>query len=308
MPDETVLSLRSVSKRFGRRLVLDGLDLTVRCGDVHGFLGPNGAGKTTTIRIATGLIRPTRGEVRLFGLDPRRPAARARMGAVVEIPTFYAYLSGLENLRVLARLAGIRGDGPLREALDAVELTPYARDRVGTYSQGMRQRLGIAQALVGWPELVVLDEPTNGLDPRGIREVRRLILRVNRERGITFLISSHLLHEVELLCGRVSIIQGGRLVEEGETDRILEPEPDFFSLGVDDPARATELLEADGFAVEPDPLGPGLLRVRTGDRPIAEANALLVREGLAVGEIRPVRPTLEDHFLRRVGQEDRHDG
>ncbi len=303
MSDDAVLELRGVSKRFGRRLVLDRLDLTVRRGDVYGFLGPNGAGKTTTIRIATGLIRPTSGTVRLFGENvAKKPAVRARLGAVVEIPAFYPYLSGLENLRLIARLSGIRDDGPVRHALATVELEGAANQRVGTYSQGMRQRLGLGQAILGNPEFVILDEPTNGLDPRGVREIRRLILTVNEERGITFLISSHLLTEVELLCSRLSIIDVGKLVEEGKVGDILKPEPDYYRIGLGDPEAAFALLEEGGFHVEPENTGPDMVRVRTPGTSIAAVNAYLVGKDVEVLEISPVRPTLEDHFLRRTGR------
>jgi ABC-type multidrug transport system ATPase subunit len=302
MSDEPVLQLQDVSKRFGRRLVLDRLNITVKPGDVYGFLGPNGAGKTTSIRIATGLLRATSGEARLFGLNARRPVARTRLGAVVEIPSFYPNLPGIENLRLIARLGGIRAEEPVVEALRAVELENAARQRVGTYSQGMRQRLGLAQALLGWPDLVILDEPTNGLDPRGVREIRRIILEVNRDRGTTFFISSHLLYEVELLCNHLTIIDEGRLVEEGATGDILRPEPDFYRMGVDDPAVARGILEKSGFGVETDTDETGLLRVRTKERDVADANALLVGQGIRVIEITPVRPTLEEYFLRRTGQ------
>jgi ABC-2 type transport system ATP-binding protein len=300
MDREAVLEMCGVSKRFGRRLVLDRLDLEVRRGDVYGFLGPNGAGKTTAIRIATGLLRPTAGHVLLFGRDVRRhPTLRARLGAVVEIPAFYSHLSGSENLRLLANLAGIDPGEPVREALRTVELEEAAPRRVGTYSQGMRQRLGLAQALLGWPDLVVLDEPTNGLDPRGVREIRRLILRVNAERGTTFLISSHLLYEVELLCDRLSILDEGRLVEQGSTAELLAPEPDYYRLEVDAPDQAVAELRAADLDAEAGEDGRVVLRAPA--TAVAEANALLVGAGLRVTEIVPVRPTLEDHFLRRTG-------
>jgi ABC-type multidrug transport system ATPase subunit len=302
MADEPVLRLRNVSKRFGRRVVLDGLNLEVMSGDIYGFLGPNGAGKTTTIRIATGLIRATSGEVRLFGKDVRRhPSVRARLGAVVEIPEFYGALGGLENLRIVARLSGIRDDGPVMEVLETVELTHATRQRVDTYSQGMRQRLGLAQALLGWPDLVILDEPTNGLDPRGVRDMRQLILDVSEERGITFLISSHLLYEVEILCDRLSIIDEGRLVEEGRTEEILAPEPDYYKIGLEEAEKAMALLAKAGYEVEAEPTGPDMIRVRTPGKSVAEVNAFLVREGFDVLEVSPVRPSLEDHFLRRTG-------
>ncbi len=196
------------------------LDLRVAKGDIYGFLGPNGAGKTTTMRMILGLIRKDAGAVRIFGeSDP--VAARARIGGIVEGPRFYPYLSGLENLRIFAAAGGGCPAGRIDELLALVKLGERASDPVRTYSLGMKQRLGIAQALLSDPPLLLLDEPTNGLDPAGMKEVRGLILQLQRDRGLTVFVSSHLLWEIQELCTRVGIIQNGSKVAEGTAEELL---------------------------------------------------------------------------------------
>jgi ABC-2 type transport system ATP-binding protein len=241
--DELPVSARGLVKRYGDVVALAGVDLTVERGDVYGFLGPNGAGKTTALRILLGLIRPTAGEARLFGRDPRMelPEALDGVGGFVETPAFYTYLSGRKNLELLA---GYDLDGG-RDRIDAllrlVDLDRRARDRVGTYSQGMRQRLGIAAALLRNPRLLVLDEPTNGLDPAGMRDVRGLVQRLAGE-GITVLLSSHLLAEVEEVCTRVAIIRQGSIAYEGSLEGLRARAATTYRLRVTDVARARSLL------------------------------------------------------------------
>jgi ABC-2 type transport system ATP-binding protein len=212
---------RGLVKRYGEIAAVDGVDLTVRAGEIYGFLGPNGAGKTTTLRILLGLIRPNLGSVRLFGRDPQSelPEALDGVAGFVETPHFYGYLSGRKNLELLAAYDGRDARSRIDDALGLVDLVSRARDRVATYSQGMRQRLGIASSLIRDPNLLVLDEPTNGLDPGGIRDMRVLVEQLARE-GITILLSSHLLAEVEELCDRVAIIRAGKIVHEGAIDEL----------------------------------------------------------------------------------------
>jgi len=213
---------RGLVKRYGEIAAVGGVDLTVRRGEIYGFLGPNGAGKTTTLRILLGLIRPNAGNVRLFGRDPQTdlPQALDGVAGFVETPHFYGYLSGRKNLELLAAFDGGDARSRIGEVLGLVDLEARAKDRVATYSQGMRQRLGIAASLLRDPQLLLLDEPTNGLDPGGIRDMRVLIGRLAK-RGITILLSSHLLAEVEELCHRVAIIRDGRIVYEGSIDELL---------------------------------------------------------------------------------------
>ena len=213
---------RGLVKRYGEIAAVGGVDLTVRRGEIYGFLGPNGAGKTTTLRILLGLIRPNAGNVRLFGRDPQTdlPQALDGVAGFVETPHFYGYLSGRKNLELLAAFDGGDARSRIGEVLGLVDLEARAKDRVATYSQGMRQRLGIAASLLRDPQRLLLDEPTNGLDPGGIRDMRVLIGRLAKQ-GITILLSSHLLAEVEELCHRVAIIRDGRIVYEGSIDELL---------------------------------------------------------------------------------------
>ncbi|MDI7276614.1 MAG: ABC transporter ATP-binding protein [Anaerolineae bacterium] len=223
---DIVLELRSLSKRYGRTLALDGLSLTIERGEVFGLLGPNGAGKTTTIRLILGLVRPDAGGVVVMGQPVGKGAWQVmrHVGALVEGPTAYSYLSGRDNLRLAAKLAGDGASRNVDGLLALVGLAGKQDVKVGAYSLGMKQRLGLALALVGDPSLLILDEPTNGLDPRGIREVRRLITRLAREKQLTILLSSHLLHEVQQTCDRVAIIDRGRLVLCGRVPELLNEE------------------------------------------------------------------------------------
>jgi len=219
MHGDLAVEARGLTKRYGGRVVaVDGLDLAIRRGETYGLLGPNGAGKTTTLRMLLGLVGPSSGTARLLGLPPGDPSGLLRVGAMVETPSFYPFLSGRDNLRVIARRIGA-ADARAEEVLDLVELRPRARDAFGKYSLGMKQRLGVAAALLKNPELLILDEPSNGLDPIGQLEMRRLIRGLG-EGGRTIILSSHDLAEVERLCGRVAVIAGGRMLAEGTPDEL----------------------------------------------------------------------------------------
>lgn len=221
MNENNVLEVLNVSKKAGARTLVDHVSFSIQAGDVCGFVGPNGAGKTTLIRMMTGLIKPGSGSIRIDGTDVGRERVKAlsRVGAIVESPIFFPYMSGRDNLLNLARLhpnvPGTERKARVEEALSIVGLSERGSDKVKTYSLGMKQRLGIAQALLGDPRLIILDEPANGLDPMGIRELRQLIQRLNQERRITFLVSSHLLDELQRICSRFVIIKEGKLVWEG---------------------------------------------------------------------------------------------
>jgi len=301
----TALVTRGLSKRYGDVNVVDGLDLSIERGELYGFLGPNGAGKTTTIRMALGLIRPSGGEVELLGepvFDGGASAALARTGAMIEEPAFYRFLSGRRNLEAFARAGGDGDDVRRRlaridEVLGLVGLSEAATKRVKAYSQGMRQRLGIALALLGEPEILVLDEPTNGLDPAGMREIRRLLRRL-ADGGTTVFVSSHLLAEVEAMCDRVGVLSRGRLVAEG-TPGALRGISVQVRVEVDDVAKALEVLAAiEG--VEASAEG-GVVRVRLGGgASAARVNAGLVSAGVAVSALVPERASLEDVFLSLV--------
>src|SRR6478752_4504060 len=234
---------RGLVKRYGDVTAVDNVDLTVEPGDVYGYLGPNGAGKTTVLRMLLGLIMPTAGEVRLFGANPLEHGASALNGVAgfVEAPRFYPYLTGRKNLELLAALDGGDAASRIDEVLDIVELTDRQRHRVGGYSHGMRQRLGVAAALLRDPKLLLLDEPTTGLDPAGMRDMRELVKQLAAE-GITILLSSHILAEVEELCNRVAIIRRGAIIYEGRLDELLSSASGGFKLRSPELERAKMLL------------------------------------------------------------------
>ncbi|TNE90043.1 MAG: ABC transporter ATP-binding protein [Deltaproteobacteria bacterium] len=294
------LEVRGLTRTFGRIAAVSDLELTVNVGDVYGFLGPNGAGKTTAIRCMLGLIRRDSGTVRVFG-ESDLTAARRHVGAIVETPAFHAWMSGTENLRHAAAYAGIpRGqvEGEIARVLDRVGLTHRAIDSAGTYSLGMKQRLGIARALLGRPRLLVLDEPTNGLDPRGMAEMRQLIRSLARNEQITIFISSHLLAEVQQMCNRVGILSAGRLKAEGRVEELLQAEANAHTVDIDADDQAVLLAALDNIeGIER--LGEsdgGRIRVRTTGS-VAALNRQLVEAGVAVNALVPSARNLEEVFL-----------
>ncbi len=289
-----IIETGSLSRRFGAVLAVDSVSLRVEPGAVHAFLGANGAGKTTTIRMLLGLIRPDSGSVCLFG-EPFLRASLARVGSLVETPSLYTHLTGRENLEVVRRLAGhTRAD--IDRALATVKLTDAAHRLVSGYSLGMRQRLGLAIALLGNPRLLVLDEPTNGLDPAGIREMRELMTGLPAESGITIFVSSHLLAEVEQLATHVSIIDRGRLLFQGALAVLRARMQPDLEIQTDRPQEAARLLAGADFAVGCQN-GAGLV-VRAADAAsAARANALLVAHGFAVHHLCLRSPNLEEIFL-----------
>jgi len=298
---EVALEVRGLSRRFGRIIAVQDLDLTVRTGDVYGFLGPNGAGKTTAIRCLLGLIRRDAGGVRIFG-ESELVRARHQVGAIVETPAFHTWLTGRDNLEQAAAMAHIpssRQAAEIDRVLERVGLAERSRDKAGTYSMGMKQRLGIARAILSRPRLLVLDEPTNGLDPRGMREVRELIRSLALHDRITVFVSSHLLAEVQAICNRVGIIQKGRLRAEGTVKELLEEREDAAIVEVGGPdvdALRAALEGMDSI----DLLGPGehgRLRVRHGEFPIARLNKELHDVGVAVDALVPATRNLEDVFM-----------
>jgi ABC-2 type transport system ATP-binding protein len=301
---DTIVRTDGLSKRYGDRLAVDSVSLTVRRGEVYGFLGPNGAGKTTTLRMVLGLVRPTSGRATVLGEPPGTPAAVARVGALVEGPGFYPYLSGRDNLRVMARYRGA-GDRAVDAALDRVDLTARGRDRCSRYSLGMKQRLGVASALLGEPDLLVLDEPTNGLDPAGMADMRALLVDV-AAGGQTVVLSSHLLTEVQEVCDRVGVIAGGRLLTEGTIAELRGATAVQLRARPLDRALSVAMRVSGDDAVEivrggPHDGGDEALRVHAGPEVIPELTRELVAEGVDVLEVRTVERSLEEVFLAMTG-------
>lgn len=289
-----------LTKRYGPTLAVDGVSLAVRRGEVYGFLGPNGAGKTTTLRILLGLIRPSAGTVRVLGHPPGHPAGLARIGALVEDPTFYPYLSGRDNLAVLAGYAGAPAER-IGDALATVGLSDRADDRYTTYSMGMKQRLGVAAALVKDPVLLILDEPTNGLDPAGMADMRALLRRLASE-GHTVLLSSHLLGEVQQVCDRVGVISRGKLIAESTVEELrgrgaLEVTADPLDTALQ---CAERLLGPDRVWITEG----GRLRADAGPDDAARLNRTLVHADVTVSELRRVERTLEEVFLEMTSTEE----
>jgi ABC-type multidrug transport system ATPase subunit len=290
-----VIRTRALTKRYGELRAVDGIDLEVRTGDVYGFLGANGSGKTTTVRMLLGLVLPTSGEAEVLGkaMPKDRRSVLPHVGSLVESPAAYPHLSGRANLALLDATGSDRNRRGERRtkignALEQVGLDPADRRPVRTYSQGMRQRLGLAAALMRRPTLLILDEPSNGLDPQGIQEIRQLLLQLNAE-GTTIFLSSHLLAEVEQMCTHVGVLRDGRLILQEQMDTLLQP-TGLVAVRTPDIDRSTELLGPVVVSVE----GEQLL-VRADDT--ADLNAYLVGEGVRVDEIGPYRRALEEIIL-----------
>ncbi len=290
--DEPVVQTKELTKRYGDRLAVDRVSMTVRRGEVYGFLGHNGAGKTTTLRMMLGLVRPSAGSASVLGQPAGVPAVTARVGALIEGPGFYPYLSGRANLQVLARYRGIEGPA-IDQALERVDLTSRAKDKFKSYSLGMKQRLGVAAALMGEPDLIVLDEPTNGLDPAGMADIRRLVLDL-AGGGQTVLLSSHLLAEVEEICDRVGIIARGRLLREESVSELRGGRRLRVHATPVDRALAVGMRLAGEDAVELD--GEGVLVDVPAER-TPELVRALVAEGLDVHEVAGSERTLEEVFF-----------
>ncbi len=296
--DAPPVCARGLVKRYGDITAVDHVDLTVRAGDVYGYLGPNGAGKTTSLRMALGLIRPTAGTVELFGRDPLVVGARALQGVAgfVEAPRFYPYLTGRKNLELCAALDGGEARERIGAALDIVDLAPRARHKVAGYSHGMRQRLGIAAALLREPRLLVLDEPATGLDPAGMRDMRRLIRRLAGE-GITVLLSSHLLAEVEELCDRVAIIRTGRVVYEGDLAELKRTAAGDYLLRTTDDVIAARVCNSRPDIRQLRHHGSEL-RFSADEPAVAALSIALIEAGAAITALAPETASLEDLFFR----------
>ena len=295
------IEMAKLTKRYGSTLAVDALTLEVETGEVLGLLGPNGAGKSTTLYMLAGLVRPTAGSVSIFGKDLRRNLLEilSRTGVLVERPVFYDYLSARDNLLLCARLA--RREVTVDRVLDRMGLLRSSGRKVGTFSTGMRQRLGLAQAILLEPELLILDEPATGFDPEATQQLVHLLRRLADEANVTIVYSSHMLHEVEGLCDRVAIIDEGKLIACEKTDTLLSYDQSRVDVLVDAPEAAAKRLEAEDW-VESATVGPGRVAVTLREPNAQQLTAFLVTLGYRVSGVIPRRRTLQDYFLKVLNQ------
>jgi len=306
LQDGVVVKTSGLTKRFGsaRRniLAVDNLSIEVKRGSIFGFLGPNGSGKTTTIGMLLGLIRPTSGSMELFGQDTGRdrPSLLRRTSAVLENSPFYPYLSGRDNLEVFARTMDGVNKSRIDEVLETVGLKKRAKSKTKTYSLGMRQRLSVAVALLSDPELIILDEPTNGLDPSGIIEIRELISQLG-EQGKTIFLSSHLLHEVEQVCNHVAVLNKGRVITQGPVDELLH-RGKMLQVRVSDTDAAVALL-MDVEWIKTIETEEGIIFVEAEEERFPDINEMLVKAGIRISEMKKSTESLEDFFLEAIEEE-----
>lgn len=299
MLNEPILTVNQLHKSFGDFKAVNGLSLSVNKGDVYGFLGPNGAGKSTSIRMILSLIYPDAGFIELFGkqIPQHRNEVMQKIGAIVEKPDFYGYLSAKKNLEIFGKMQGADvSKNHIHKFLNWVGLESRASSKVKTFSQGMKQRLGIAQALLHNPELIILDEPTNGLDPQGMFEIREMIQRLNQEENKTIIISSHILHEVELIANRMVIINKGKAIVEGSVGELLNNESLQVIFEVNDSAKAFVLLRSSSFASKIKSHDASYIAFEIAKSEVASINRFLIENNIDVWSISPVR-SLEHFFL-----------
>jgi len=296
---ETVIEISGLSKRFKEVLAVNEVEFKVHKGDVFGFLGPNGAGKSTTIRMILSLISPTAGSIKIFGksLNENRKEILTNIGAIVEKPDFYLYLPAIKNLEILAKISGKEiSKKRILELLELVGLKDRAKSKVKTFSHGMKQRLGIAQALLHNPELIVLDEPTTGLDPQGVKEIRDLIIHLSKEENKTIFLSSHVLSEIELVANRMLIINKGSKVVEGEVNQLLSSKTLKVTIEVENVETAKKVLESTRWNNQIESITGKKFSINMENKDIPEVNKYLVENGVMVNALVPVR-SLEDYFL-----------
>jgi len=299
MNGNILVEARGLEKQFGHLKAVDGVSFTVNRGDIYGFLGPNGSGKSTTIRMMLGLIKPNGGEIKLFGQAMNRNNFRllGKVGALIERPDFYNYLSAEKNLQLLARYSKLpKDDNRIPEVLDMVGLRDRASSKVRTFSQGMKQRLGIAQTLLHNPALIILDEPLNGLDPQGIKDVRDLLFKLNQEMGKTLIISSHILSEMELVANRMIVINRGKVVVEGEVKNLLKSSQVKIILLTNDTTKTIALLRKAYPQLNPEQNKLSEIIFETAFEDVPKINQLLVEAGVNVYQLNAVN-SLEDYFL-----------
>jgi len=301
---ELIIQTENLVKEYKEIRAVNGLNLEVYKGDVFGFLGPNGAGKSTTIRMLLGLIKPSSGSIKIFGksFEQNRNAILGNIGAIVEKPDFYLYLSAIKNLELLAKLSETNySNTRLMEILELVGLSDRANSKVKTFSHGMKQRLGLAQALVHDPDLIILDEPTTGLDPKGIKEIRDLINYLSTEKGKTIFHSSHLLHEVEMTCNRMMIMYKGKSVIAGPVTDLLNNRDLKVTFQMTEIEKAKQLLSSSTFSTKKAEWSEDKVILYLENQEIAPINQLFVNNNIAVSAVIPKR-SLEEYFLELTTQ------
>jgi ABC-2 type transport system ATP-binding protein len=299
LSEEKIIEVKNLSKEFKELKAVNSLNLNVLKGDVFGFLGPNGAGKSTTIRMLLSLISPSEGEIKIFGklLKNERIAILKRIGAIVEKPDFYGYLSAYKNLEILGKISGIDvTNKKIMEILDLVGLEKRFKSKVKTFSHGMKQRLGLAQALLHDPDLIILDEPTTGLDPQGMKEIRELILHLSRDKQKTLFLSSHILYEVELVANRMIIINKGKTMVEGAVNDLLNMNKMKVTFEVNDSEKVTQLLSATAYINDLESVANNTMIFSMSSEKIAPLNKYLVENKIDVSAVIPTR-SLEEYFL-----------
>ena len=298
--DEYILQTKGLTKRFGRKVVVNNLDLNIRKGDIYGFIGPNGAGKTTVMKVILGLLFANSGEVSLFG-EPQNIRNLKRVGSLIESPGLYGNCTAFENMKRFSILSG-GTDSEIHEILELVGLREATYKRAGTFSLGMKQRLGIAISLLGNPEMMILDEPVNGLDPMGMKDVRDIILRINQERGVTFFISSHLLGELEKISTVYGIIRYGVLAEEITAQELAEKCGKSIILRCSDVQRAAEIITTEMEIPQVFiNAAESKVNINTEVSRAGEINTRLVKAGLEVSELSVISTSYEDYFLQKMG-------
>ena len=307
MNTEQIIEVRGLTKKFGSLKAVNNLNINVYRGDIFGFLGPNGAGKSTTIRMLLTLIKPTSGDIKIFGepLKRNREKILRKVGAIVEKPDFYLYLTAYKNLEIFVKISGAdTSNKKIMEMLELVGLEKRYKSKVKTFSHGMKQRLGLAQALIHDPELIILDEPTTGLDPQGMKEIRDLIIYLSKERNKTIFLSSHILSEVEIIASRMIIINKGTAQVEGTVDELLKSDKVTVTFEVDKIQEAMEIINSVPWKDRFKSSNKNEITFDLTKEEIIDLNKLFIEKGIAVSAIIPVR-SLEDYFLKITEGEDK---
>ena len=300
---EVILKTYNITKKYGNQVAVNNVNMTIKKGEIYGFIGQNGAGKTTLIRLITGLIHKTGGEIELLGAtgEAELNKSRTMVGSLIETPSFYTNMTARENLEVSRLVRNIPGKKCIDEVLELVGLKDVEKKKVKNFSLGMRQRLGIANALMGNPKLLILDEPINGLDPMGIVEIRELLKKINKEKDMTILISSHILSELSELATTYGIISNGKLIEEITSEELAEKCRQYIDLKVDDTSRAVTLLERELGISDYEVLEDKKIKVFSNLENVGEVNSILSKSGVIVQSISIKGENLEEYFMNKIG-------